>query len=214
MKIFFILFLLLAATQLLWAAQKVDGFFITNQGDTVNAILTMPNYDMIQYSIYYRDANNVKKTIKAADTKEVQFVYKNDTIRLLSVELGAITNKSTVDNLQKKGHKGTRTFLKLEVDGNLQMFSYAVNIPIPVFSSSGPKGMVSTTNIPKTVHVLKKKDSFYGFSVERLWFNKNITRYFSDCPQLIQIINNQRYIYNFDNLAIIVKQYNLNCGQE
>lgn len=211
MKHILAIFFFFLSTHTLWAVVKIPGFFINNNGDTIRAVFTIPlriggiNYDVIVNSLYYREADNVRKTLKPENAKEVQFVYKNNTIRLISLNLNGITQKQLNKNADLLRFK-KNAFLRLMVDGTVQMYY----LPNKSISTGGfysyDSGMTPGMDLKIDRHLLCKNNDWT--IITSTFFIINIKKYFSDCPELA--ITGIKY--DFDDLEKIVREYNATCG--
>lgn len=186
-------------------AKEVEGQIIF-EDDTVNVTFDIPFkafgnepiYERLQRRVKYYDASGKKKVLKPKQAKEISFNDGSQMIRMLSrayKEPGLATKKKPL-------------FLKLEVDGEVKMFTYYDSRPFLISLPNGannrvPGGGVEIELIQKESSTLKKP--------KELAFRKDILAFFSDCPELAQKIEARDFRRR--ELASIVQFYNLTCGK-
>ena len=188
-------------------AKKTEGKIIYDT-DTVDAIIKIPvkffsrqpNYESLQYKVKYYDSKGNKFILKPHEAKEVQFTYLGNDVRLLS--------RYNSLNLGNLFSISDHIFLRLEIDGNLKLFNYyyTQNTPGTYNASSGtmnPGYAYSVENyiFQKGEGELKRTNTMN--------FRKDMTEYFSDCPLLVEQIENKTFKRN--DLISIVRFYNKEC---
>lgn len=148
-------------------------------------------YPLLQNEIEYYDSTGKKIKLKPEQIKEVRFNYKGEEIKMQTIILKHRLREGL-------GKSSDYVLLKLKTDGNkMKRFLY--------FHNSNFMGI----HLKMVFNVLQKGNG-EGFVPQ--WFNnfKNITKYVSECPSLVDKINND--IYNSQNVKDIVKDYNI-CVQ-
>ena len=104
-------------------AEKIKAWIILDS-DTIEVTLDVsfdsfsqdPDYEKLQKRIKYIDATGKEMTLRPEEAREVQFTYKGEDIRMVS-------RRNTL-RLNSPFSSKTYVFLKLEIDGELQMFTY------------------------------------------------------------------------------------------
>lgn len=190
-------------------AKKVDGK-IVYENDTVDVTFIIPvkllsqepKYERLQYKIKFYDPSGKKVILKPDQAKEIQFTYGSEKIRMLSrrnsLQTGIIFSASV------------NIFLKLEMDGELKMFSYyfTQNSPGMYNASTGMVSPGYTYDVER--YILQKEDAELK-SLKGLSFRKDMMEYFMDCPALSRKIEDR--ILKKSDLEAIVRFYNSNCGK-
>lgn len=201
-----IIFLLITLSNV--KAKKIEGLIILNNDETLEVTFIIPfgflspepSYLKLQTRVRYIDSSNQKKVLKPDDAKEISFMHNGYEIRMLSVQ----------DDLQLSSlfSSQTKVFLKLEIDGNLKLFnSYATQQSPGMYNAS--MGM-STGGYSYSVerYVLQKGNGEL-FRPRGISFRKDMSAFFSDCPELVQKIQNKDF--RKGDLELIVKEYNKKC---
>lgn len=189
-------------------AKKIPGFFINKEGDTVCVTFDVTfgffgqdaKIERIQEKIRYYDSLNNKNTLKPEDASEVVIVNSGDTIRMLSkannLGLGSFLSRNGI-------------FLRLIKDGPLKLFKYYE-------SGSSTPGYNHSTNTVSSgytyeteMHILQKKDGPLVRVRNEVNFRKEMSKYLSDCPELVKKIDQKQY--RKDDIFLIVEEYNKNC---
>ena len=99
--------------------------------------------------------------------------------------------------------------MELLVEGEVNLYTFEKNIIIvPGFGSKGISIGTLYKSKLKEYFVKHKKDTtatniLFGF-------NKKIPRFFSDCPDIIEMVNDKTFTR--DDIDLIVKYYNDNCA--
>lgn len=188
-------------------AEKIKGKIIF-QDDTVdvtfnipvNLLTQTPNYEKLQYRVKYFDKNGRKKKLKPDQAKEIQFRYNNENVRMLSMV-------NTVGGGSNMFSFNPNIFLKLEVDGELKMYSHYVTQHTPGMYNA-TTGMSPGYTYSFDRYLLQKGDSELK-KPKALGFRKDMMEYFSDCPTLVQQIDNKAF--KKADLEAIVIFYNSQC---
>lgn len=182
-------------------AKKIKGNIIF-EDDTIRVTLIIPMYGdtpyyaRLQNKIKYIDKQGQKQVLKPHEAKEVSFHY-GKKIRLISVEK---TNHSLKDFVSTSSH----IFYKLEIDGKLRLFKHYTLRMVPSQNAGPSSQSIDTMG-------LLKKEGEPVFSPPTFEFRQSICEYLSDCPAVVEEINNKRY--KWKNLRTIVKYYNTHCGE-
>lgn len=207
MKKHFLAILITAFTSLSSYAIKVEGKIIF-ENDTLNATInvpfklfaTDPNYEHMQYRIKYFDKSGKKVTVWPTEAKEIQFRYNTKTIRMLSVENTVGGNVFLARN---------KIFLKLEKDGKLKLFScYLTRRSMGTYNPS--TGMTTGSYAYTVERFLLQKGNDTPKQPKTLSFKKDMAEYFSDCPELVKLIESKEL--RKGEMERIVDFYNLRCG--
>ncbi len=187
-------------------AKKLKGQIIYIN-DTVNVTFNIPvsfltqepNYEKLQQKVTYFDASGIKKVLKADDAKEIRFQLGHEEIRMLSREnsigLGSIFNMNS------------NVFLRIEIDGNLKLFSYSYTQQYPGMYN-GSTGVTTGGSYRLEKFALQKGERTLKVPAD-LTFRKDMSDYFNDCPDLVRKIENKEFRKN--DLKAIVKFYNEYC---
>src|SRR5688572_3920908 len=190
-------------------AKKIPGKIVLNNGETINVTLlipfgflsSQPTYTKLQMRARYIDASNKKVVIRPDDAKEISFDLNGQTIRMISVndDLG----------LQSLFASQKRAFLKLEIDGALRLFTYYFTQHSPGMYTGSPGGMTGGTYYNVDKFVLQKKNGPLK-QPRGISFRKDMSEYFSDCPELVERI--QKRDLRKGDLEIMVMEYNKKCA--
>lgn len=207
-RIFFVLTVLIFTYSHL-KAKKVDGK-ILYEDDTVNVtfnipvklLLQEPNYERIQYKIKFYDSSGKKVVLKPDQAKEIRFMYGSQEIRMLSrpnsLQSGIIFSINS------------NIFLKLEIDGELKMFSYYYTQNSPGMYNTST-GMASPGYAYSVERYILQKENEELKRLKGLSFRKDMMEYFIDCPALSRKIEDR--VLKKSDLEAIVRFYNSNCGR-
>ena len=185
-------------------AEKIKAWIILDS-DTIEVTLDVsfdsfsqdPDYEKLQKRIKYIDATGKEMTLRPEEAREVQFTYKGEDIRMVS-------RRNTL-RLNSPFSSKTYVFLKLEIDGELQMFTYfshAIGAYNP--STGGMMGGGYATE----GHILQKRGGELKLLGIRT-FRKDMIDYFSDCPALVKRIDEKEFRKN--DVEEMVHFFNSNC---
>ncbi len=189
-------------------AKKIEGIIIFEH-DTAEVIFNIPielltqqpDYDKLQYRVAYFDAKGKKRVLSPYDALEIRFRFEQEEIRMLS--------RNGFHEFGFGFGKGGQIFLKLEVDGPLKLFTYYHTQPAP--------GTVTPTNARITggysydaENAILQKGEDRLFRPMWLTFRKDMKEYLSDCPALIEMIENKEM--RRADMVEIVGYYNEKCG--
>jgi hypothetical protein len=157
---------------------------------------SLPDYEKLQRRFIYNDAAGKQVRVTPRHAKEIRFAYNSETIRMIS------TNKLVLDSASMSGY----TFLKLDIDGTLKLYTYYYTsrsvemdvgaIKIPPYSSNGQKKIFS-----------KREGEF----IIPRFFIIDMKHYLSDCPELVSKIQNKDFERGDEDS--IVNFYNDTCGK-
>lgn len=194
-------------------AEKIAGYFINKNGDTIHVLLKIPikfkfftyepNYEKLQWKVKYFDANNQKHILTPNQAKELCFKYYDKNIRMLS----------RYNNLRLRGSifsDNTYLFLRLEIDGKLKLFNYYSTQSSPPMYNPSTGAMTGAGSYTIGRYILQK-DNEKLFRPRGIYFRKDMSEFLSDCPDLVQKIEIKTY-RNWD-LEQIVKEYNEKCSE-
>jgi len=194
--LFGVMFFTLISTQAF--SRNIQGFYINNSGDTSKVIFDIPiaapnnpKIKNLHFGINYRDQNDVLRSIKPHQAKEVVFIYNNKVTRLLS--------RTDHLNLSHKMFKKGKSyiFLKLEVDGKLKLFSYYHTQHVSMDFSYESKMMIF------------QKGNDLLFIPNNYRFRKSIRKFLNDCPELVKKI--KKRLYGKGDEVEIARLYNEKC---
>lgn len=205
--------LLLLSSKVSAKEKKLKGIIIYEK-DTVEVAflipITIPDkkpyFGGLQYEVSYEDTAGYERRLKAKDALEIQFVYLEETIRMLSRKF----------NSEKESEEPI--FLKLLEDGPVKLFQY---FPVGILPANEyGRGAAAEVNhsplFPTTVSSALTTNSTayqkYDEPLKRpkeVFFKKDMIEYFSDCPALVKQIHEKK-LWKFDLLEIAVF-YNEQC---
>lgn len=198
-KITFFLVLFLIITQTV-TAREIKGYFISFQKDTTFTTFDIPvvapnNPDIKQlhFGLKYWDSNGIERALKPYDAIEVTFVYNEETFTLVSQQ----DYLNLAGRLKKP--EQNYIFLKLEVDGAMQLFSYHYTQHVTMDFSFESQTMVY------------KRSNDLMFVPKHMRYKSSLVKYFKDCPKLAKKIKVGLYEKG-DDLEI-VKEYNKTCAE-
>jgi hypothetical protein len=190
-------------------AKKIPGKIVLNNGETIDVTFlipfgflnSQPTYTKLQMRARYVDRSGKKVVIKPDDAKEISFNFKGQNIRMISVndDLG----------LQSIFSSQQRAFLKLEIDGALRLFTYYFTQNSPGMYNSATGTMSGGTYYNVDKFVLQKKNGPLK-QPRGISFRKDMSEYFSDCPELVERI--QKRDLRKGDLEIMVMEYNKKCA--
>lgn len=208
MKKFAVVFLLCCIVAIA-NAKKIPGEIVLNNDETVSVtflipfgfLSSTPTYTKLQTRVRYIDKSDRRVVLKPGDAKEISFTWKGQRIRMISVhdDLGLQSLFSSQQNV----------FLKLEIDGEMRLFtSYFVQTSPGMYNGSmGMSTGGSYYNVEK--FVLQKKGGPLK-QPRSLSFRKDMSEYFSDCPELVERI--QKRDLRRGDLELMVMEYNKKCA--
>jgi hypothetical protein len=189
----------------------VNGQIITAT-DTVEVVFLIPintrndiaDYEKLQEKITYMNGAD-KVTLKPGQAKEVRFVFRSRSIRMVSrkntLMLGSL--------LVMEGD----IFLKLEIDGKLKLFTYYNTRSTPVGGVGVPGGApmaggVIRSSVQKSIF---QKGEEALMMPDGISFRSDMKKYLSDCPQLVSKFENKEL--KKEDVDYIVNFYNNTCGK-
>ncbi|HTO16638.1 MAG TPA: hypothetical protein VLZ83_12765 [Edaphocola sp.] len=188
-------------------AKKIEGRILF-ENDTIEVTFNIPikfftqepNYEKLQYKVKYFDSTGNKIILRPDKAKEIQLKYKNENVRMLSrynsLRLGNIFSMST------------NIFLRLETDGKLKLFNYYYTQSSPGMNNETTSTMTGGYSYNVEKYILQKGDGELK-RPKGLTFKKDMIEYFSDCPALVEKIENKDF--HKKDLEFIVTFYNSNC---
>lgn len=198
-----------------WGQELTKGLIIKGR-DTLSVDFKIPTYlfsdniiySAIQEKIKYFDLNGKKNIIKPADANEILLYHKEDTIRMVT----------HIDPIQVPCErcKTRYVFLKMEVDGNVKLYKYMKQYEHSYSHTVASDGFVidmvpAGARIGKDYFYYYQKETDKIYSPNNLLFKKEMSKYFSDCKELINKIKAKEF--KKKDAEEIVKFYNANCGQ-
>ncbi len=183
-------------------ARKIPGEIITKE-DTLHVTFEIPissgeiNYGNLQRRVKYTDSEGVKTTLKPNQVVELHFNFKGEAIRMISAPI------KFADNILLDS-----AFLKLAVDGNLKLYHY-------YYRTTDNSGFTTAFGITvgpdkyQIISILQKPQGELKVP-NGMRFRADMTTYFSDCPALVEMIE-EKY-FNQKDIFLIVTYYNKSCG--
>jgi len=169
--------------QIIYANDTVDVTFIIPFSEISGQI----NFIKLQQSVTYINSSNKKVKIKPTQAKEIRFKYGSGIQRMISVY-----NSISLGTLMEMD---TCIFLKLNIDGNLKLFTYY---------AYGKYGVA-------TSYIVKKTDAPI-MAPDWISFRFDMKKYLSDCPVLVAKLEDKEY--KARDLESIVMFYNNTCGKK
>ena len=190
-------------------AKKIEGKIILDH-DTIDVIFNIPfkffaqepNYEKLQYKVKFYDSTGKRGVIRPDHAKEIRFKLYGKDIRMLSRH-----QSSGMGNVFSTNYK---LFLKLEIDGKLQLFNYYQTNSSPGMYNAGT-GMMSGGHSYTTERYVLQKENGELKRPRGLTFKKDMVNYFQDCPELAQKIENKEF--RKADMESLVHYYNSNCGR-
>ena len=181
-------------------AKKIPGQIIY-KNDTVNVILNIPtkilpsepNYVKLQKKVKYFDSQGVKKVVHPGEAIEIRFVFKSEEVRMVSRP-----NRNLYSNK-------LNLFLKVEVDGDLKLFSYYYTV-----NSHNPSAQITMgQSYTARRFLLQKGDEDFKMP-KKIGFKKDMMEYFDDCPELSKKIESKEF--RKSEMVSMVIFYNRSCN--
>jgi hypothetical protein len=201
-----VLLVWMTTCSLLAYSDKVKGRIIFKQ-DTLNVTFNISpkwisgelSFERLQQKIKYIDVNGKKKVLLPDQAREIQFEFGAEKVRMISVPntLGLGNVFASSKNI----------FLRIIVDGRLKLFNYYFTQRSSGFYSS--PGMTTggfTYSVEKFILQNEKGELKRPSEIT---FRKDMAKYFSDCPDLVEKIESKDFRKN--DMEFIVKYYNSNC---
>ena len=207
MKKIFLLTLIGLSLLLNSQAEKFKGIIIL-KSDTIEVTFNIPvkyfedepNYEKLQSKVKYYDSKGKKVTLKPCNAKEFQFDYKNRKIRMVSKpnSLG-LGNLFTMSDC---------IFLKLEIDGELKLFSYYDTRQRGGSYNSFTGGMTPGSSYCIVQDILQLGNGGL-IRPKGINFKNSMSELFKKCPSLVEKIESKEF--RKKELEELVRYYNSNC---
>jgi hypothetical protein len=190
-------------------AKKIQGKIILNNDQAISVTFIVPfgflggepAYIKLQTGVKYIDSSNKKVMLRPGDAKEISFSINGQNIRMLSVD----------DDLELQSifSSQEKVFLKLEIDGAVKLFtSYTTQSSPGMYNgTTGSMSAGTTYNVEK--FVLKKRNGSL-MRPRGIAFRKDMSEFFSDCPELVEQIQNRNL--RKGDLELMVMEYNKKCA--
>ncbi|MGI9159778.1 MAG: hypothetical protein ACR2K1_08510 [Saprospiraceae bacterium] len=197
------------------SAERIKGLIITKAQDTLDVTFEIPllsrskqpNYERLQRGVTYYDANGKKQTLNPAEAVEIHFTHDNEVIRMRT-RFNPLVFLGGSINLQA----GSSVLLRLLEDGPTQLFLYYYSQNTTGIGTSLIVEIIMACWMkPTAVHILQKGDSGELKSIQPANFKKDMTAFFSDCPELVRKIEEKEY--KREDLRAMVQFYNTQCGK-
>ncbi len=208
-KGFIIIIAIIACSVPVSFGAKVQGYFITNAGDTVRTVFRVPvnllsnvlTYEKMQWKVKYGDKNTQAHTLMPDQAREFCFTYRGTPVRFLSV-------KNSIKASSSGFNPAPRIFLQLILDGTLNMFNFYEYDGFAGSNSTSPDVVMRESPGWRVVKILQK-NSGELFRPRIAFFRKDMCNYLSDCPGLAGKITDRTY--KSEDMKRIVEEYNEMC---
>lgn len=193
-------------------AERIAGTILFNNDSTARVTFEIPveifldaiNYQSIQEKIVYYDSNDKKIKLKPEQVKEINFRFKNEDIRMVSFA----RIPYNIPFSTPTGH----ILLRNIIDGNLKLFIFhSTHGPAGMYIGPGSKWVGKSGDVELIILKKNNEELFKPKFTDRK-FKKDMSAYLSDCPSLVQKIEND--LYTIDNIRQIVIDYNSNCDKK
>jgi hypothetical protein len=192
-------------------AERLKGIIVLNNNDTIHAeidanvtfLSKFIDLEAMQYSIHYFNSSNIEKKISPLEAKEVMFKFKEENIRMISVNnISHIDSSYILPSPQLK-----KIFLKILVDGKLKLMDFLNTQSLGASYNSNTKSL-SNSSINRDSYVIQKENGDIA-KLKNFGFKNQMISYVSDCPYLVQKLNDK--ILKRENIEFIILHYNTNC---
>lgn len=212
MKKFLSLYILICTFIFFSKAEKVKGFYVTNNHDTIKALLKIPynaafsidfNFVKMQQEMEYINDAGEKITMTPNDILEYGFEYydereeKDDTMLFVSKKNFFYKATDFSDN-------DSTIFLMQLVKGKLSLYNY--------YSMSSVSGgfNYAANNVLHSTPVLEfTNQKLFAYNTNK--FKSEMAKYLAGCPIVLQKIEQNNY--KNKHLHIVVELYNSLCGK-
>jgi len=209
MRIGFIVIVIIFCSISASLGAKVNGYFITNDGDTIHTVFRVPGnllsttitFEKLQWKIRYTDKNNQAYNLMPEHAREFFFTFKGSLVRFLSRE-------NTLKASNSGFNPAPKIFLRLIVDGNLKLFKFYQYSGFTDGDPGSPDPVLRESPGWSEVSILQK-DNAPLFEPRIASFRKDMRNYLSDCPKLAEKIKNRTL--KSEDLKQIVEEYNEMC---
>lgn len=212
MKKFLSLYILTCTFLFFSKAEKVKGFYVTNNHDTIKALLKIPynaafsidfNFIKMQQEMEYINDAGEKITMTPKDILAYGFEYydereeKDDTMVFVSKKNIFYRSTDFSDN-------DSTIFLMQLVKGKLSLYNYYDINSVAIGSGPVPN-YVSVPNSTPVLEFLNQK--LFTYNTNK--FKSEMAKYLADCPIVLQKIEEKNY--KNKHLHIVVELYNSLC---
>lgn len=186
-----------------FAIEKVAGQLIFNNGSSLDVTFLISmngndaDYLKLQHKVKYLNRYGEKLEVRPDEAKEIRFQWGKQTIRMLS----------RYNNLPATGTfpSSSKIFLKLEMEGELSLYSF-------YYTLSTGQGSSSVRQIAAVFQ--KKGGNIFapvnpGYRADPKLFNNQMKSYFKDCPEMVEKFNKEEF--KIGQYSAMVVFYNSNC---
>ena len=210
MKKFLSLYILTCTFIFFSKAEKVKGFYVTNNHDTIKALLKIPynaafsidfNFIKMQQEMEYINDAGEKITMSPNDILAYGFEYydereeKDDTMVFVSKKNIFYRSTDFSDN-------DSTIFLMQLVKGKLSLYNYYS------MSSVSAGFNYAANNVMHSTPVLEfSNQKLFTYNTNK--FKSEMAKYLADCPIVLQKIEEKNY--KNKHLHIVVELYNSLC---
>lgn len=210
MKKFLSLYILTCTFIFFSKAEKVKGFYVTNNHDTIKALLKIPynaafsidfNFIKMQQEMEYINDAGEKITMTPNDILAYGFEYydereeKDDTMLFVSKKNIFYRSTDFSDN-------DSTIFLMQLVKGKLSLYNYYSMSSISDGFGSASNNVMHSTPV---LEFLNQK--LFTYNTNK--FKSEMAKYLADCPIVLQKIEEKNY--KNKQLHIVVELYNSLC---
>lgn len=210
MKKFLSLYILTCTFIFFSKAEKVKGFYVTNNHDTIKALLKIPynaafsidfNFIKMQQEMEYINDAGEKITMTPNDILAYGFEYydereeKDDTMVFVSKKNIFYRSTDFSDN-------DSTIFLMQLVKGKLSLYNYYSMSSVSAGFGSASNNVMHSTPV---LEFLNQK--LFTYNTNK--FKSEMAKYLADCPIVLQKIEEKNY--KNKHLHIVVELYNSLC---
>lgn len=194
-----VLFILLMTMFFQVEARKVKGYYLNNTYDTSYVTFEIPiiapndvDFRYLHDGVSFWLDNERTQKINPHDAKEIVFTYNKVTYRLISCQ--------DYLNLSKKVVKRSThfIFLKLEVEGNMRLYSYTYTQHVSM-----------DFDYKASIMVFQRKNDLL-FVAKPMGQIRSLKKYFEDCPNVLDKLKKNE-LEKGDEIEM-VKIYNKKCA--
>jgi hypothetical protein len=189
-------------------SKKIEGYYITTNNEKYNTVFEIPvgmlsdeiNFEAIQFVLKYYDENEKKQKLDLELIFEVGFDYNGEkfVLRKLRNSINLVPN-ALFDT----------SYILLRIIKEDIISSYSFSGTSYMVNSNGYGGVGGGGNFYKYgSSILVKKD---GTMVDPSTgsFRKKMSEFFSDCPDLVDKINDK--VYKRNQIDEVIEYYKVNC---
>jgi hypothetical protein len=182
---------------------KVEGFYINNNGDTINTLFLVPEFSdgpdfvKIQTGIICYDKYFSKSELKPDQAKEIFFNIYNTNYKMISIK-----NDEGIISTFRPPNK---YFVHLAIDGKVKLYKF--------YRYDRQSAFVIIQVTLESNFIFQRQDGKFSSPSTR----KKLAAYFSDCPELSEKIKKRKNRESDEKTTAIefmVIDYNRQCGNK